>query len=212
MSMSYEDIAHDEYLSELYEEQKYEEYRTEAIGKFTDERLKSYFLDNKLLAQRAVEALSAARALIGTNVTASFLFAAISVEVGLKTTLLKPIVYGLVHAESVAGLVTNLAVSHTRMDSYRKLLLEILQQYGGVDLDTFKRSGSRKTLWEEIGEIRITRNSIVHRAETASEVDAEQALGVAAEILGAIFPAVVKKLGLYLYDGFRICSDERIKP
>ncbi len=212
MSMSYEDIAHDAYLSELYEEQKYEEYRTEAIEEFTDERLKSYFLDNRLLAQRAVEALSAARALIGTNVTASFLFAAISVEVGLKTTLLKPIVYGLVHAESVAGLVTDLAASHTGMNRYRKLLLEILQQYGGVDLDTFKRSGSHKALWEEIREIQSTRNSIVHRAETASEEDAEQALGVAAEILGAIFPAVVKKLGLYLYDGFQICSDEIIKP
>jgi len=207
MSTSYDDAAYSEYLSEFYEEQRYEEYRKEAIEEFKDERLKSYFLDNKELAQPAADALSTARALINTNVTASFLFAAIAVEVGLKTTLLKPIVYGLVHAESVAGLVTDLAVSHTVMNKYRKLLLGILQQHHGVNLDTFRRSGSHKALWEEIQEIQRVRNSIVHRAETASKENAELALGLAAEILETIFPAVVEKLGLYLRDGFRICSD-----
>jgi len=207
MSMSYEEAAYDQYLSERYEELKVEELIKEAIEEFTDERLKSYFLDNRALAKPAVDALSAARELTGINVTASFLFAAIAVEVGLKTTLLKPIVYGLVHAESVAGLVTDLAASHAGMDRYRKLLLELLQQYGGVDLDTFKRSGSNKALWEEIKDIQSTRNLIVHRAETASEKDAELALSVATEILETIFPAVVKKLGLYLHEGFRICGD-----
>ncbi len=206
MSTSYEDAAYDQYISERYEELKVEELIREAIEEFTDERLKSYFLDNRALAKPAIDALSAARELIGINVTASFLFAAIAVEVGLKTTLLKPIVYGLVHAESVAGLVTDLAASHAAMDRYRKLLLELLQQYGGVDLDAFKRSGSNKALWEEIKDIQSTRNLVVHRAETASEKDAELALGVATEILETIFPAVVKKLGLYLHEGFRICG------
>jgi hypothetical protein len=196
MSTSYEEALYDQYLSERYEELKVEELIREAIKEFTDERLKSYFLDNRAIAKPAVDALSVARELFRINVTASFLFAAIAVEVGLKTTLLKPIVYGLVHAESVASLVTDLAASHAGMDRYRKLLLKLLQQYGGVDLDTFKRSGSNKALWEEIKDIQSTRNLIVHRAETASEKDAELALSVATEILETIFPAVVKKLGL----------------
>lgn len=120
MSTTPDEAAYDEYMSHLYEEHK-----KEAIGEFTDERLQAYYLNHKLLAKPSVHALSEARNLIGINKTAGFLFAAIAMEVGLKTTLLKPIVYGLVHADSVAALITDLIVSHTGMDKFRKLLFQI---------------------------------------------------------------------------------------
>ena len=132
-------------------------------------------------------------------------------EVGLKAILLKPIVHGLVHAESVASLITDLTVSHTGMDRYRTLLLHVLQEHGGVDLNTFKRPGSSKTLWEEINEIQKIRNAIMHRAEKASEQNADLALGVASEIVDNIFPEVVVKMGFHLHDGYRICSDWKCK-
>ena len=187
--------------------QLYEEHKKEAIEEFTDERLQSYYLNHKLLAKPAVHALSEARNLIGTNETASFIFATIAMEVGLKTTLLKPIVYGLVHDDSVAVLITDLTVSHTGMDKYRKLLLQVLRDHGGVDLDNFKRSGANKMLWEEIKNIQKIRNSIMHRGEAASKEEATLALRVASEILETMFPAVATKMGLHLHDGFRICND-----
>jgi hypothetical protein len=128
-------------------------------------------------------------------------------EVGLKSTLLRPIVHGLVHTESVAALITDLVVSHSGMDRYRKLLLQILQEHGGVDLENLIRSGSNKTLWEEIRAVQKIRNGVMHRAETASEAEAELALGVAAEILESVFPAILKHIGLHLHEGYRICSD-----
>ena len=202
MSITPDEAAYDQYMAELYEEHK-----KEAIEEFTAERLSTYFLDNKLLAKPAVQALSTARNLITTNPTAGFIFAAIAMEVGLKSSLLKPIVYGLVHAESVASLITDLAVSHTGMDRYRKLLLQLLQEHGGVKLDTYRRQGSNHILWQEIKNVIDIRNHVMHRAELASEENAKLALTAATEILENIFPSVVNRMGMHLHDGFRICND-----
>ncbi len=201
MSMTPEDAAYEEYMAQLYEEHK-----QEAIEEFTDERLKSYYNENRLLAEPAFNALIEARKLIGINATAGLIYAAIAMEVGLKETLLKPIVFGLVHATPVATLITDLAISYSSMDKYRELLLQILQQHGGVNLDTYLRLGSSKPVWQEIKEVQKQRNLVLHRAEIASDEKAHLALGVASTIIENLFPAVVTKMGMHLHDGFRICS------
>jgi hypothetical protein len=202
MSMSYDEAAREQYLEDLYEE-----HRKVAIDEFTSECLSSYYSENKLLAKPAFEALSDARELSALKPTASLVFAAIAMEVGLKAILLKPIVYGLVHTNSVASLITDLALAHTGVDRYKKLLFRLLRDHGGLDLDTFTRSGSNKTLWEEISEIQTARNAIMHRAEKGSPEMAERALSVASEIIDHIFPGIVKGMGFHLHDGYRICAD-----
>ncbi len=202
MSMTPNEVAYDRYMAELYEEHK-----KEAIEEFTAERLQSYFIENKLLAESATKALSEARNLLHLNTTAGFIFGAIAMEVGLKTTLLKPIVHGLVHAESVAALITELTISQPSMGRYSKILFQILEKQGGIDLISYKRVGFKETLWEEINEVQRKRNAIMHRAETASKEGAELAIGVASEILEKLFPTVIAKIGLHLHDGFRICND-----
>ena len=199
----------DEAEYEEYMDQLYEEHREQAIEEFSDERLQSYYGDHQLLAKPAFDALTEARNLMDTNATASFIFSAIAMEVGLKEALLKPIVFGLVHTASVAALITDLAISHSSMDKYRELLLQILREHGGVDLDSYKRPDSNKPIWQEIREVQRQRNSILHRAEAASDEEATLALGVASTIIEKLFPAVVKKMGLHLHEGFRICNNWR---
>jgi hypothetical protein len=202
MSMTEDEYAYDEYMTQMYEEHK-----NEAIEEFASERLKSYYAENKLLAEPAFRALSESRNLTDVNPTAGFVFAAIAIEVGLKETLLKPIVSGLVHTASVASLVTNLVVSHQGMDKYRELLLQTLREHGGVNLDTYKRSNSKTLIWQEIREVQKKRNLIVHKAESGSIEEASLALGVAGTIVEELFPKVVQEMGLHLHEGFRICND-----
>lgn len=206
MSMSYEDYAYDQYISDLYEE-----HSKEAVEEFTGGRLSSYYSQNKLLAKPAFDFLSEAKKQNELNPTVGLLFAVIAMEVGLKATLLKPIVHGLVHDESAASLITDLTISYTGMDRYRTLLLHILKEHGSVDLNTFKRAESSKTLWEELKEVQKIRNSIMHRADKASQESADLALDVASEILEKIFPEVVTRMGFHLHDGYRICSDWECK-
>ena len=87
----------DEAQYEEYMDQLYEEHKEQAIQEFIDERLQSYYSDHRLLAKPAFDALTEAKNLVHANATAAFLFSAIAVEVGLKETLVKPIVFGLVH-------------------------------------------------------------------------------------------------------------------
>jgi hypothetical protein len=202
MSMTEDDYTYDEYMSQFYEEHK-----ADAIEEFTYERLQSYYNGNRLLAKPAFYMLSEAQNLIEANATAGFVFGAIAMEVGLKETLLKPIVFGLVHVASSASLVTNLVMSHQSMDRYKELLLQILNDHGGVDLQSYKRPGSSKTIWEEIKNVQTKRNLILHTAQTASHEEATLALGVASTIIGELFSAVITRMGLHLHDGFRICDD-----
>ena len=64
---------------------------------------------------------------------AAIVFAATAMELAVKTVLLRPIVYGLVHDESVAEFVTELTTQHTRgIETFKKLLTAILKRLGGI--------------------------------------------------------------------------------
>ncbi|WP_244086286.1 hypothetical protein [Desulforhabdus sp. TSK] len=158
--MTHQEAEYEEFMDRLYEENK-----EQAIEEFTGELLQSYYRSNGLLAKPAFDALVEARNLMNTSITAAFVFSAIAMEVALKESLLKPIVHGLVHAESVASLVTDLVMGHQSMDRYKDLLLRILREHGGVDLLSYKRSDSARNIWEEIKAIQKKRNLIVHTAQ-----------------------------------------------
>lgn len=197
----------DEAQYEEFIDQLYKEHKEQAIEEFIDERLQSYYSDHQLLAKPAFDALSEAKNLVHANATAAFLFSAIAVEVGLRETLVKPIVFGLVHTLSVASLITDMVLSQSKTDKYRDLLLQILRQHGDVDLYAYRRPDSRRPIWQEIAEVKNKRNAIMHAAQTATPDEADLALGVASTIIENLFPTVVAKMGFHLHEGFKICGD-----
>lgn len=223
MSITPDEAAWEEFTDQLYEEHReqafkeftadealmeelYEKHRERAIEEFTVERLTSFYEAHPLVAQPACDALAEAKLLLASgHTTAAQVFGAIAVEVGLKSVLLKPVVHGLIHGESTAEIIWELALRRTSVGSLRKLLLQILQEHGGVDLKSYIRAGAMKLLWEEIRDVQQRRNDLLHGAEIASRVEAEQAIAVAEAILEQLFPTVVKTLGLHLHDGPRIC-------
>jgi len=197
----------DEARYEEYMDQLYEEHKEQAIQEFIDERLQSYYGEHRLLAKQAFGALTEAKKLIHTFATAAFLSSAIAVEVGLRETLVKPIVFGLVHTLSVASLITDMVLSRPDKKKYRDLLLHLLREHGDVDLYSHKRPDSRRPIWEEIMEVKKKRDLIVHQAQTATSDEANLALGVASTVIENFFPTVVGRIGLHLHEGFRICDD-----
>ena len=193
-----DELRYDEFLSQLYEEHK-----ERAIEEFKDDRLQSYYREHPDVAQPARIALQEARELLPDHPAASLIFSAITVELGLKEVLLKPIVYGLIHDESTAGMVADL-ILHSQESKW--LLLQILQDRGGVDLDAYTRPTQSKGLWEEYKEIKSSRNFILHRGATATVSEAEVAAQVAIAVLEDVFPTVIDSLYPLSLDG-----DLRIK-
>ncbi|MBS1828814.1 MAG: hypothetical protein JST93_26160 [Acidobacteria bacterium] len=178
----------------------------DAVREFTAERLQSYYVAHPELAQAAHESLLYAESLRVSFPKAALIFAVTGTELAVKNVFLKPIVYGLVHTEGVAAFVTDLTTQHTGMERFQSLLAEILTQFGGVDLKTFKRADSLKTLWQEIGEVQKARNSVIHRGGPASDDDADLAIAVAGTLLTEILPDVLTKLGLHIHPPMTICG------
>ena len=162
----------------------YEELYDEIVQDFTAGRLRSYFTEHPDLVAPAAQALTDARALLSVHQTAGFMFGAIAVEVTLRAVLLRPIVYGLVHSETAASLITRLAIAH-RDEKFTKVLLDLLASFGGVDPRTKYRVEGGPKLWDEMGRIRDKRNHVVHQAEMATEDEAQLAVAVAACMIGS---------------------------
>lgn len=167
----------------------------EIVEQFTSERLVSFYVANPGVAERAHWALQEARALSDLHPSAALVFAAIGIEVGLTTTLLKPILHGMVSIDSAAALVAGL-VPKQHNDDFKKVLFGILKEVGGVDLLSFKRSGCNQTLWEEIGIIRTQRNYVMHGGAQVPPAEAQHAIEIASTVVEYLFPQVIASLGL----------------
>lgn len=215
-----QEAAQDRYESELRKQlmpELYEEFARdllsgkdhlydEVVEQFTADRLQLFYRANRTVAEHAFCALEEARALLAMHPSAALVFAVVAIEVGLKTTLLKPILPGLVNIDSAAVLVTRL-VPNQHNDDFKKLLFGILKEVGGVDLLEFKRPGWSDTLWQEILIARHQRNSVIHEARQTSRPEAEHAIEIASAVLEELFPRVVVALGLKTDHRLRILDE-----
>lgn len=168
----------------------------EAISEFTLERLRSYYIANNLVAKNALAMFKEAESLLDSSPSASLVLFTTSIEVGLKVVLLKPVIYGLIHNESVADLIAELSVRHNGFDRFKPVLARILAEYGRIDFNAFAIEGHAKTIWEEITLLQNARNGIVHRAELAQRQTADLSCEVATMIIGILLPSVLEGLGL----------------
>jgi hypothetical protein len=197
------DVARDEFINDLYNDfasdllSEHGDLYVEVIEQFALERLQSFYLDNPDLAMPALDAFKEASTLVGIYPSAAHVFAVTAADVGLKAILLKPILYGLVHTDSLAAMIADL-LPEQRNEKFRELLFAILKEYGGVDLEAYKRPGVAQTAWEELSGLHQKRNRILHKAEKASQAEAQHALALAATVLEEFFPTVIKKLGLQI--------------
>lgn len=186
MSMSYDEAqqeaAYDEFISSMAEE-LYEEHRDQAIEEFITERLQSYYERNPSIAINAVTFLKNSKFLEDEDPTASLLYSSIATEVILKAVILKPIVSGLVHSESISELIATVLTKQTGVDRFKDLIFKILEEY--VELDEgavqYRRPDSQTSLWKERELVQKARNNVAHRAETCSVADAQLSLAVANE-------------------------------
>jgi hypothetical protein len=197
-----DDYRYDEWMDSLYEE-----FRPQAVDEFTAERLQSYYLANRLISDPAARFLAEARQLEIEHPTAALVLAAAAIEVTIKAILLKPVVYGLIHSESTADLITELVTKHAGLDRFKDLLFRVLREHGGVDLGTFRREGASKSLWNEVQELQRRRNAAVHQAAPCGPSESRLAIECGETLLDHIFPTVLDALGLHLDDGTRICGE-----
>ncbi len=204
--MSYDE--NDAAMDAFYDEVR-EQLSPDIIYEFKTERLQSYFLKYPEAAKPAYLALEDALRLQESGFSsAAFLFAAIATEVALKTALLKPIVYGLVHNLPISSFITDIVIGQQYgSEKVRKLLSNSLKNIADIDLNSLRRSESNQTLMEEISNLHKKRNSLSHQATMPSLNDSETAVALAKEVLDNLFPQVIAAVNLHQHEYGRVCND-----
>jgi len=164
----------------------YDEHKGKAIDDFVDERMKSYYLKCPDIAINAMKFIRKSKELMEIEPTASLIYSSVATEVVLKSVLLKPVVIGLVHTESLAELVASTLVKQTGVDRFKKLVFEILETHIKFEngMANYSRDNSSSSLWEERRKTQEIRNQIMHIAIICNKDDAELSYLVAITFLG----------------------------
>ncbi len=216
MSYDEQDAAYDDFIEKLSND-LYPDHRDQAISEFTTKCLQRFYLANREVLNGPLVLLREAQSLADSHPAAALTFAFASMESLLKSALLRPIVAGLVHSESLAEILANFLLGRlTGLDRMKKLLLPIVEEHGGFVLTSFKREGSNKTLWEEMVAVEKVRNAVLHGGDFS---DATGLLSVAIPLawfaIDEIFLAVLDEVGLHIHDesiceipGTKICPDK----
>ncbi|MDP8240414.1 MAG: hypothetical protein P9X24_15090 [Candidatus Hatepunaea meridiana] len=112
----------------------YNEISGEVIENYKADRSIAYFEKYPKIAIPSYHALLNARSLLAENCTAAQIFATIAIEVGLKFVFAKPIIYGLIHSDIGAELISDFTMNFTNIERYRKTVLPLLSKFAKVDL------------------------------------------------------------------------------
>jgi len=204
--MSYD--PNDGAMDDMYErisDELYPEHKTQAIGEFTAERLRSFYVDNPGVMRPAVEALLEAQRLQDDgHFAAAVVFAVSSTELLLKAAILTPVVHGLVHIESLADVVVENTLSGPGYTRYAKLLARLFAEFVGIDIQSLRRPESAAKLLAECDAQRGLRNRIVHSGASATEAQARTGAAIATAVFNQIVDPMLHQLGLSVVDGGQI--------
>jgi len=208
MSYSPEDAAWDEAYESMSRD-LYPEHKEQAIAEFTSERLRSYYVAHPEVLVPAVRAFKEAKALQANgHHSAALVFAASATELFLKSSLLRPVVYGLIHNESLAELVVAAALSQTGLMRYEKLLTKLFMELAGIELATLRRKAAGKPLLRESAEIQELRNTVIHQGQAVTLEQAQHGIDVSTEVFNQVLAAVLGNLGLSLGKGGYLVTQE----
>ena len=201
--MSYDpsDAAADEFYESI-DRELYSEHKTQAIGEFTADRLRSFYVANPRVMRPAVEAMQEGNRLNEAgHYAAALVFFVTAIEVLLKATVLKPVVHGLVHSAALADVIVEQALGQAGFDRYRKLLSKLYAEFAMLDINSITRAGAKQNLLTECTTLQGVRNKIIHQGASCAREQAALGLEVADAVCQRIVFPVLEALGLSVVKG-----------
>ena len=193
MSTDYDDIAHDEYYQESYDE----EIVNKALEEISEESVRSYLgVYGDAIDKRINYCIEQTKHMLENKFWGiSLTLSAISIEIIIRYMLLRPLLQGAFLSDELAMDLTN-RIASGRACEDRKLLPAILK-YWGIDINKYKLPDG-KGFWNILNDIIWPkRNNFIHQAINITEEDANNALECVF-ILKNIVLEMANKLGFTL--------------
>ncbi|EKO3432562.1 hypothetical protein NTH35_004180 [Vibrio fluvialis] len=178
-----EKILNDKYLEELDDEV----WQTESLWLYLDKRdefskqystdlVKEYYLGTPLLANNVRNTVRAMVTVQDVEPLSSLVMAMTSLEVLTKNIILRPFMTGMLHNGSLAEFITKQVLSQNGLDRFNNLLYWIIDEHlEGCDASDIKFISGKKTIWQTRSELQKIRNEVIHKANSCSDQDAQNA-------------------------------------
>jgi hypothetical protein len=194
------DDKHDAAMDDFYDrmsEELFPEHKEIAIEQFIEERMQSYFLKNPNIIHPAIESSNHAGNLLQISPSSALVMYTTAIELYLKAVLLKPVLYGMVHNENIAGLIVDSSIGQSGFTRYNKLLTALCLHAAQIDLSSIKGM-QNKSILKEAEEVQSVRNKVVHQGYRVTEVELGQAKNIAYLMLTEVVEPVLNNLELVI--------------
>ena len=175
----------------------YPEHKELAIDEFIKERMRSYFLKHPELIQAPIECFFHASDLQQLSPRCALVMYTSSIEQYLRSVLLKPVLFGMIHNENVAELIVRSSVGQSGFSRYKKLLTSLCHHAAEIELSDLKGIDGKPIL-EEASDVYNIRSRVTHQGYQATTSEMEKARNVAVMILTKVVEPVLLKLGLFV--------------
>lgn len=197
--MSYEesDILYEKMMDDLYAEFK-EQFEDE----FIHERMCKFYKNHRMIAEAAFKNLHESTILFGSkNYSSAFMHAIIAIEVGIKSVIIRPMLYSLAIDNKVGDLLFKYTFKNKSLPQIPKAYYEILKEIMGLDFESIKRQDCKDEIRKEWDSLQEKRNEFVHQGIFLKKEEAENAINMASYVCGEILPSVLDKFYMYIENG-----------
>ena len=194
MSYDEQDAAMDAFYEQISQE-LYPEHKEQAIDEFIEERMHSYYLKNPNIIQAPIDSYLHANDLLDISPRCALVMYTTTIELFLKSVLLKPVLFGMINNENIAELIVNYSVRQAGFDRHKKLLNSLCLCVANIELSDIKGT-SGKPILDEAEEIQKVRNRVLHQGHKASVDDMEKAKNIASRIFKDVVQPVLHNMNL----------------
>lgn len=194
MSYDESDAAYEEGMSLLYEE-----FKQIYQDNFIYERIDSFYKENPNIVKAPIKNLADSRALFEKGfLTAAFLHAVISIEVGIKAVAIKPILYSLTINRNAGDLLYKHTFKQKSLQYIPKFYYQIVKDISGLDFRTIFRGDIESSIWDEWSVLQELRNKVVHQGVSVELIETKNAIDVASYVCNEIIPSILDRFSCHI--------------
>lgn len=196
MSYDEHDAAMDDFYDRMSEE-LYPEHKEQAIDEFIEDRMHSYYLQNPNVIPPPIDCYHHANELLDVSPRCALVMYTTAIELFLKSVLLKPVLYGMIHNENIANLIVDSTTGQSGFSRYNKLLSTLCLHAAGTKLDDIKGMKGKPIL-AEAEEVQKIRNIVVHQGYVATAEEMGKARNISSLVLTEVVEPVLNNMNLVI--------------
>ncbi len=182
---------------ERISDELYPNHKEQAVDEFIEERMYSYYIANPNIIQAPLDCYHHANDLLQVSPQCALIMYTTSIELYLKSVLLKPILYGMIHNESIANMIVDSSIGQTGFSRYNKLLSTLCFHAADIKLSEIKGMDNKPIL-TEAEEVQKIRNRVVHQGYRATVKEMGKARNIANLILLEVVEPVLNNMNLVI--------------